>query len=220
MRFLSDLLAPSRWISGFCAVTSALLIVGCGGDKTVIPISKQPACGASVAYDGPPPRPAVDIADLPFRPATAVQSFPASVQTALSSRWQEGFAASGATTGAVTIMQLGSAGTEEPVSSWSSFSGSDGDVRSFWWASAGKIVTASVILQLEREGALATTDTIDRWFPDFPGAELITIDQLLTHTSGVFTFDNDAQIRGRQDYIPPTELIKASARQGLDFCPE
>lgn len=219
MLFLSNLLAPLRWISGLCATTSALLIAGCAWDGTSMQISKQPACKASSAYDGRALRPAVNIAALPVRPATAVQSFPASVQTALSSRWQEGLTASGATTGAITIMQLGAAGTDEPASSWSSFNGGDGDARSFWWASAGKIVTASVILQLEREGALAITDNIDRWFPDFPGAELITIEQLLTHTSGAFTFDNDAQIRLRQYYIPPAELIAASARQGLDFCP-
>lgn len=58
----------------------------------------------------------------------------------------------------------------------------------FWWASAGKMFTSSVILQLVSEGKIALNQTIDPWFPNYPQAQFITVEHLLTHTGGVFSF--------------------------------
>ncbi|ALM06379.1 hypothetical protein SB49_00010 [Sediminicola sp. YIK13] len=51
--------------------------------------------------------------------------------------------------------------------------------------SVSKQFTASAILLMEQEGLLKTTDTLSTFFPKNPNAELITIQQLLTHTSGI-----------------------------------
>ena len=61
--------------------------------------------------------------------------------------------------------------------------------------------------------------TVERWFFSFPGAERITVDHLLTHTSGAFTFDNDARQRTNAAYVPPRELVAIAVRRGRDFYP-
>ena len=51
--------------------------------------------------------------------------------------------------------------------------------------SISKQFTAAAILILEQEGYLKTTDTIAKYFKTNPISENITIEQLLTHTSGI-----------------------------------
>lgn len=59
-------------------------------------------------------------------------------------------------------------------------------------ASAGKMFTAVAIAQLVEAGKLSYSDTIDRYLPDYPAtAERVTIDQLLTHRSGIVDFFAD-----------------------------
>jgi D-alanyl-D-alanine carboxypeptidase len=89
----------------------------------------------------------------------------------------------------------------------------------FHWASAGKTFTAIVIMQLIEEGKLAYTDLLAKWFPGFPNAEAITIDHLLTHTNGIFSFNADLKFREAKDYQPPDKLIQIASRHGCVCCP-
>ncbi|NEQ29883.1 MAG: beta-lactamase family protein [Leptolyngbya sp. SIO4C5] len=93
------------------------------------------------------------------------------------------------------------------------------DSSVFWWASVGKLFTASVILQQVAEAQLTLNQTVDTWFPDYPQAPVITVEHLLTHTGGVFSFQQDRSLRDRPGYTPPEELIDIAARHGADFCP-
>jgi len=45
--------------------------------------------------------------------------------------------------------------------------------------------TAAMILQLVEEGKLEPTDTLDKFFPQIPNAQKITIAQILAHRSGI-----------------------------------
>lgn len=52
-----------------------------------------------------------------------------------------------------------------------------------------KQFTATAILMLAEEGSLALTDDITRFFPDYPtGDRKITVEHLLTHTSGIVSY--------------------------------
>ena len=51
--------------------------------------------------------------------------------------------------------------------------------------SVSKQFTAAAILILEQTGLLHTTDSLSKFYPNSTGAENITIQQLLTHTSGL-----------------------------------
>lgn len=92
-------------------------------------------------------------------------------------------------------------------------------VARFHWASVGKAFTAAVVAQLVAEGRLAYQDPLARWFPEFPNAGAITLDHLLTHTSGAFSFNADLKFRRRRGHTPPDELIRIAARHGNAFCP-
>jgi D-alanyl-D-alanine carboxypeptidase len=52
-------------------------------------------------------------------------------------------------------------------------------------ASITKTYTAVMILQLVEEGKLKLTDTLDKFFPQVPNAQKITILQILSHRSGI-----------------------------------
>lgn len=89
----------------------------------------------------------------------------------------------------------------------------------FHWASAGKALTAAVVMQLVEEGKLAYTDPLAKWFPDFPNASAITIDHLLTHTNGIFSFNADLPFRKQRRYHTPEECLEIAARHGCVCCP-
>jgi CubicO group peptidase (beta-lactamase class C family) len=56
----------------------------------------------------------------------------------------------------------------------------------FWIASITKSFTAAAVLRLREDGRLSLTDSIGRFFPGAPADKRgITIQQLLTHTSGL-----------------------------------
>jgi D-alanyl-D-alanine carboxypeptidase len=77
--------------------------------------------------------------------------------------------------------------------------------------STGKIFTSVVILKLIEQQILSIDMTIDKWYPFIPGSDKITIRHLLTHTSGIPTFDD------QKDYIPqnyyePIDKVKWSIK--------
>ncbi len=56
----------------------------------------------------------------------------------------------------------------------------------FWVASVSKSFTAVLVLRLQEEGKLRLQDPVSRYLPDVPeSAAAITVDELLTHTSGL-----------------------------------
>ncbi len=56
----------------------------------------------------------------------------------------------------------------------------------YWVASISKSFTATLIFRLQEQGALSLHDTLGRFFPDVPSDKRgITIEELLTHTSGL-----------------------------------
>ena len=55
-----------------------------------------------------------------------------------------------------------------------------------------KLMTSVIIFQLQEEGVLATADLLSKWLPELaatlPNGDQITIDMLLTHTSGLYDY--------------------------------
>ncbi len=74
-------------------------------------------------------------------------------------------------------------------------------------ASITKTFTATAILQLVDEGKLSTSDTLDRWYPDFPNADVITIKDLLMMRSGIPDFAEGAVMTAY--YNEPLEPFSA-----------
>ncbi len=54
-----------------------------------------------------------------------------------------------------------------------------------------KSFTAVAILKLQEQGKLSVQDKLNKFFPDYPQGDKITIQNLLTHTSGIYNYTND-----------------------------
>jgi len=85
-------------------------------------------------------------------------------------------------------------------------------------ASITKMYTAVMIFQLVEEGKLKLTDTLDKFFPQIPNANRITIAQLLHHRSGIHDLEPDGSW-GKQ---PRTrdEIVARIAQGQPDFEPD
>jgi CubicO group peptidase (beta-lactamase class C family) len=85
-----------------------------------------------------------------------------------------------------------------------------------------KQFTAVAILQLIEKGKIALNDSIQRFIPDFPNKGYsITIEHLLSHTSGIIGYD--ALNTGNRNVIridfPAKDIIDSIAPLPLDFVP-
>lgn len=91
----------------------------------------------------------------------------------------------------------------------------------FWIASIGKQFTAVAILQLMEQGKINLQDEITKFIPDYPtqGNE-ITIEHLLTHTSGIHNFSGmeDPEKKLALD-CTPTEVIDFFKNLPMRFAP-
>jgi D-alanyl-D-alanine carboxypeptidase len=91
------------------------------------------------------------------------------------------------------------------------------DVPKFQIASITKVYTAIAIMQLVEEGKISLQSPVSLWYPELPNAEIITIDQLLRHTSGIPSFN--AIETDDKTYIPPDSAIALAAKSDNLFCP-
>jgi CubicO group peptidase (beta-lactamase class C family) len=85
-----------------------------------------------------------------------------------------------------------------------------------------KMFTAAIILQLAEEGKLKLTDTLDKFFPQVPNAQKITIAQILAHRSGIHDIFGDRNLRPSPKTNPITkdELLTLIAEGKPDFEPD
>jgi len=85
-----------------------------------------------------------------------------------------------------------------------------------------KQFTAVAILQLEEQGKLSLQDEITKFIPDYPThGYKITVEQLLTHTSGVKDYTRMKEWTGemqRKD-MTPKEIVDFFKDQPMDFEP-
>ena len=70
-----------------------------------------------------------------------------------------------------------------------------------------KTFTATALLQLVDQGQLSKSDPLSNWYPDFPNAEQITVDDLLSMRSGIPDYWDEETLR--QSYDNPLEDLTA-----------
>lgn len=88
----------------------------------------------------------------------------------------------------------------------------------FFAGSIGKIFTAIVILNLIEEDRLSLENSVEKWFPEISWASHITINHLLTHTSGIASFDNTKEYESyKYLYRNPEELLSYVTKKELLF---
>ena len=90
----------------------------------------------------------------------------------------------------------------------------------FFAGSIGKIFTAIVILNLIEEDRLSLENSVEKWFPEISWASHVTINHLLTHTSGIASFDNTKEYESyKYLYRNPEELLSYVTKKELLFEP-
>lgn len=85
-------------------------------------------------------------------------------------------------------------------------------------ASLTKSFTATLVLKLVEANRLALTDKVSQFYPDFPQGDRITIDQLLSHTSGL-SDDNSNTRTKTYSGSEEAKFLAALRDRALDFSP-
>ena len=82
---------------------------------------------------------------------------------------------------------------------------------------------ATAILQLVEEGKLRKSDTLSTWYPDFPNAGEITVDDLLRMRSGIPHYWNEETLKhyydNPQQNVTNEDIIEATAAKADLFKP-
>jgi CubicO group peptidase (beta-lactamase class C family) len=86
--------------------------------------------------------------------------------------------------------------------------------------SISKQFTASAILRLQEQGKINVNDKLSKYFPDFPRGNEVSIYQLLTHTSGLYSYtDNDSFIDSVTKPVSDAALLNLIESGGFNFNP-
>ena len=75
----------------------------------------------------------------------------------------------------------------------------------FQIGSITKTFTAAIILRMKDEGRLSLTDKLTKYIPDYPEGNEITIENLLTHTSGIPDYLASKDY-AKENFIEPIEM--------------
>jgi CubicO group peptidase (beta-lactamase class C family) len=91
----------------------------------------------------------------------------------------------------------------------------------FQIGSITKQFTAAIILRLQEEGKISVLDPLSKFYPDYPRGKEITIQNLLTHTSGIYEYMKDFH---PYDFFlrksrSKEEVIRIFRNKPLDFSP-
>jgi D-alanyl-D-alanine carboxypeptidase len=89
--------------------------------------------------------------------------------------------------------------------------------------SVTKTFVATAILQLVDEGKLSKSDPLSKWYPHFPKAEKITIDDLLRMRSGIADYWDERTLKQYYEHpledVSTQDTIKAAAAKADEFEP-
>lgn len=88
--------------------------------------------------------------------------------------------------------------------------------------SVTKQFTAAAVMKLVEQGKLSLDDTLASLLPEYPAtAKPITVRQLLTHTSGIWSYTNDGKFMSRETMLElkPSEVVATFKDHVPDFEP-
>jgi len=91
----------------------------------------------------------------------------------------------------------------------------------FQLGSVTKQFTSTVILKLQEQGKLSVQDKLSKYIPDFPSGNQVTIDNMLSHTSGIYNYTNDNRFLNNESlkHVEWSRLIALIESKPLGFKP-
>ena len=93
------------------------------------------------------------------------------------------------------------------------------DSSVFYWASVAKLITSTIIQQLVIEDKLSLNDKLSKWYPEIQNAKKITIEQLLNHTNGIYSFQTDSTLHYSNKHHKSKGLLEVSKNHKNLFKP-
>ena len=87
----------------------------------------------------------------------------------------------------------------------------------FYIASITKLFVSTAIMQLQEQGKLNIHDTISKYIPNFPNGNVITLYQLLTHTSGIAQQSEPNQKISHEDLLAKIEKLHLKFQPGSSW---
>jgi CubicO group peptidase (beta-lactamase class C family) len=87
--------------------------------------------------------------------------------------------------------------------------------------SVTKQFTSAIILKLVELKKMSLEDKLNKYYPGFPHGDSITIENLLTHTSGIYNYTNDENFMKTEAIKPSNEknMLALFEHKPLDFPP-
>lgn len=167
-------------------------------------------CPSNPAYVGPPLRAAVTLSDQSLMPA-ASSGLSTAETVGLNAAFRAAFDATAAHSMTAAVWQTGG-------QTWTQQEGA-GDDQLHYWASVGKIITAATIIRLQADGRLSLDLPISEFVEDVPNGNTITLRMLLNHTSGLFSANEDPQVRSTHAALDLPTMIEVLNRRGPYSCP-
>jgi CubicO group peptidase (beta-lactamase class C family) len=84
-----------------------------------------------------------------------------------------------------------------------------------------KQFTSAIILQLVQKQKMTLQDKLSKYIPDYPKGDSITVEQLLTHTSGIYNYTNNGTFMAAESEKPISRdsLLRLFKYLPLDFSP-
>lgn len=91
----------------------------------------------------------------------------------------------------------------------------------FQIGSVTKQFTSAVIQKLQGEKRLNVQDKLSKYFSGYPNGDSITIEHLLTHTSGIYNYTNDGEFMSNEITKPASreKMMALFKDKPLDFSP-
>ena len=87
-------------------------------------------------------------------------------------------------------------------------------------ASNSKQFLAALLLLLEDEGRISLDDKVSKWLPELPSGNLMTVRQLLSHTSGLQDFwPQDYSFAAMAQPVEPLNIVRRWGMKPLDYAP-
>jgi len=88
-------------------------------------------------------------------------------------------------------------------------------------ASVTKTFTATLVLKLVELKKLSLNDKLSKFYPDYPKGDSITIENLLTHTAGIYNYTQDSHFMFNEAGKPASEqkMLSLFKDKPLDFSP-
>lgn len=169
---------------------------------------KPVRCDTREAYAGRPLHDTVTVAPAPG--PLDDTPFDAATRQRLDAAFATLYKASGATAASAAVAAPGRGMWTKSVTPT--------DAPLLYWASAGKTFTAVVVLQLAAEGRLDLDAPVSRWIEDVPNGEAITVRDLLAHTSGLFSANEDRKARAEPRLRSLEENLAIARQHGAMFC--